>query len=106
MDEERHVFTCGVSREKIDIQKVETVKVACKDSDGVLVIVYCKKDEFFEIFANHKDVPHPLPGLRKYYSRKHPLIRYTYNPTRWSGAKASALFRELLKDKPAETPDL
>lgn len=107
MEEERHVFTCGITRDKIDITKIETVKIAGKDSEEKKFVVFCRIDAFFNKFVNHKDVPHPLPGLRKYYSRKYPLIRYTYNPTRFTGNwKASSVINELLKDKPAETPGL
>lgn len=106
MEEERHVFTCGITLEKIDIREVETVKVSGKSSDGILFIMYCKKDEFFKKFVEQEGVPRHLPGLRKYYSHKHPLVRHTYNPTKWGGAKANALFRKLFGDKPAETPNL
>lgn len=79
----RYIFTCGITKEPVDIRRSNTVKIAGQNHDGKKFVVYTKMGDFFKRFANHKNVPSPLPGLRLYRSRKFPHIRFLFDPARF-----------------------
>ena len=109
--EERHVFRSPITDDRIDIKQIDTVMIAGKDRDGKEFVVYAEMELFFKKFANNKEVPYPLPGLRPYRSREFPLVRFRFDPAQFNEHlsdpwKPTRIFCDLLKGKLKETPSV